>query len=181
VRFECYTPNLMGDTMHSRSNIRSRLHKVVRGIVATLLVPAGLCHSTPSQATEPWTIPLESVPEGDVKEEKSSEQVIEGGVAATMLFATLGLGSGVIAAALDAESERKRSEPCRSCPGGYNDLQRDMAMVANVSLVSFVAAGVIGVATTLYAATVDEEPKSQHRAKAPVRIRASGTGIVISF
>ena len=171
----------MGDTMHSRSIIRSRLHKVVRGIVATLLIPAGLCYSTPSQAVEPWTIPLESVPEVDVKEEKSPEQVIEGGVAATMLFATLGLGSGVIAAALDAESERKRSEPCRTCPGGYNDMQQDMAMVANVSLVCFVAAGVIGAATTLYAATVEDESKKPHRAKSPVRIRAGGMGVVISF
>ena len=96
----------MGDTMHSRSNTRSRSNQVVRGIVASLLLSIGLSHSVTARAIEPRAIPLESAPLQEKPEERCADQVIEGGVAATMLFATLGLGAGVVAAAIDAESER---------------------------------------------------------------------------
>gem|GEM_PF-3997968 len=171
----------MGDTMHSRSNTRSRSNQVVRGIVASLLLSIGLSHSVTARAIEPRAIPLESAPLQEKPEERCADQVIEGGVAATMLFATLGLGAGVVAAAIDAESERKRDEPCRSCPGGFNDVQQDMAMVANVSVVSFVAAGIIGAATIVYAATVEIEPKKTTKSKAAVQIRAARGGVVITF
>lgn len=168
--------------MYSHSNTVSLSNKVVRGIAIALLLSGGLFHSADARAIEPRTIPLESdILESAPPEERSPEQVIEGGVAATMLFATLGLGAGIVATAIDAESERKRNDVCRSCAGGFNDLQQDMAMVANVSLLSFVAAGLIGAATTVYAATIQDEPPKPSKTKSPVHIRASSGGFVIAF
>jgi hypothetical protein len=164
--------------MHSRSKTRFRSLDIVRGIIAAILVPVGLCHSLEAWAIEPRPIPLQAAP----PEDKSSEQVIQGGVAATMLFATLGLGSGVIAAGLDAASQRRRDDPCRSCPGGFNDLQRDMATIANVSLISFFTAGFVGAATTVYAATTTQNERTEARRKMPdVQLRASRSGIVVTF
>lgn len=163
--------------MHSRSKTRFRSLGIVRGIVAAILFPVGLGYSLEAQAIEPRPIPLEPAP----SIEDTSEKVIEGGVAATMLFATLGLGAGIVAAGVDAESERRRDEPCRSCPGGFNDLQRDMAAIANVSLISFFAAGFVGTATTVYAATTEREATARPKKKPDVQIQAGRGGIVVVF
>ena len=168
----------MGDTMHSRSNTRTRSPDIVRGIFTTIILSVSLCHSAEVQAIEPTPIPIDLTPPKD----KISEKVIEGGVATTMLFSTLGLGMGLVATSIDAESERKRDDPCRSCTGGFNDMQRDMAMIANGSLLCFLAAGIVGAATTAYAAATEGErmdpPKKK---KKEVKIRASSGGFVISF
>lgn len=98
-----------------------------------------------------------------------------------MLLSTLGLGAGIVAAAIDAESERKRDDPCRTCAGGFNEMQRDMAMVGNVALFSFLAAGIVGTATTIYAITVEEEFKNTARTKAVLQIRGSSLGLKVTF
>ncbi len=163
--------------MHSRSNTRPRSPDVVRGIVMAIILLAGLCYSAGARAIEPRPIPIKLAP----PEEEKSEQIIEGGVAATMLFSTFGLGMGMVATAIDAESERKRDDPCHSCPGGFNDMQRDMAMIANGALLSFLAAGILGAATTAYAAVTHEERIEAPKKKKAVKIRACAGGVVFSF
>ena len=164
--------------MHSRSNTRTRSPDVVRGIVTAIILSASLCHSAEALAIEPKPIPIDLSP----PEESTSERVIEGGVATTMIFSTLGLGMGLVATSIDAESERKRGDPCPSCPGGFNDMQRDMAMIANGSLLSFLAAGIVGAATTAYAAATEgERIEPPTKKKKDVKIRACSGGFVISF
>lgn len=167
----------MGDTMHSRPNDVFRSRVVVQGILSASILAAGLFHSVKSQALEPWQIPAETID----YDEENPEDVIEGGIAATMLFSTLGLGAGIVAATIDAESERKRDDPCRTCSGGFNDMQRDMAMVGNVALFSFLAAGIVGTATTIYAIAVEDEINKSTKSIAALQIRGNTLGIKVTF
>jgi hypothetical protein len=148
--------------MHSRENTGSS-RVVVRGILSVMVLAGGLGHSADGLCREPWevTVPPPITPE----QTKSPEEVIEGGVAATVLFASFGIGLGAAAATLDAESERLRADPCRSCPGGFNDMQRDMAFLANASILSFVGAGIAGFGTALYAINVEEEAETETGSK----------------
>lgn len=163
--------------MHSRSNTCTRSSDVVRGVITAIIVSAGLCSSALAQPIEPRPIPIEFTP----VEENTAEQIVEGGVAATMLFSTFGLGLGLVATAVDAESERKRNDPCRSCPGGFNDMQQDMALIANSALLSFLAAGILGAATTAYAAATHDERIEAPKKKKEMKIRACAGGFVLSF
>lgn len=164
--------------MHFRSNTRTRSPDIVRGMITSIILLASLSYCAGARAIEPKPISIELLP----PPEKTSEQIVEGGVVATMLFSTFGLGMGLVATAIDVESERKRSDPCRSCPGGFNDMQRDMAMIANGSLFSFIAAGILGAATTAYAAaTHDERIEAPKKKKETVKIRACAGGFVVSF
>ncbi len=171
----------MGKTIHSGSNTRTRSPDVVRGIVTAMFLSVSLCHSAGARAIEPRPIPIPIPIELEPEEEKTSETIIETGVGATMLFATIGFGMGILATSIDAESERRRDNPCRSCPGGFNDMQQDMAMIANGSLLSFLASGIIGAVTTAYAAATEEERIEPSKRKKDVKIRASTGGFVISF
>jgi hypothetical protein len=167
--------------MHSRENTGSS-RVVVRGILSVLVLSGGLCHSADGLCREPWEI---TVPPPITPERHSADEVVEGGVAATVLFASFGIGLGAAAATLDAESERLRAEPCRSCPGGFNEMQRDMAFLANGSILSFVGAGVAGLGTALYAINVEEEEtgskKKEPSPQAVVRFQGGLLGVQVLF
>ncbi|MDI3282233.1 hypothetical protein [Polyangium sp. 15x6] len=149
--------------MHSRENARGLGRVVVRGILSLVVLAGGLCHSANGLCREPWEV---SVPP-PITPDRGAEEVIEGGVAATVLFASFGIGLGAAAATIDAESERLRSDPCRSCPGGFNDMQRDMAFLANASILSFIGAGVAGFGTALYAINVEDDVSTAKKGPAP--------------
>jgi hypothetical protein len=105
--------------------------------------------------------------------------LVESSIAATMLVSLFGLGTGIAAAAKDAASEARRDEPCRSCPGGYNDMQRDAALLANTSLWSFVAAGAIAAGTALYVLSLDGDGGNGSRTG--IVVRAGGLGFETNF
>ncbi|MRG95641.1 hypothetical protein [Polyangium spumosum] len=169
--------------MHSRENAGSS-RVVVRGILSILVLSGGLFHSADGLCREPWEV---TVPPPITPERRSADEVIEGGVAATVLFASFGIGLGAAAATLDAESERLRAEPCRSCPGGFNEMQRDMAFLANASILAFIGAGVAGFGTALYAINVaEDEEETSGKKKAPspqavVRFQGGLLGVQVLF
>jgi len=156
---------------------------VVRGILSVLVLSSGLFHSADGLCREPWEV---TVPPPITPERKDRDEGIEGGVAATVLFASFGIGLGAAAATLDAESERLRDEPCRSCPGGFNEMQRDMAFLANGSILSFIGAGVAGLGTALYAINLEDEEtetakKKVERPQAVVRFQGGLLGVQVLF
>jgi hypothetical protein len=172
----------MGGPMHSREN-KASSRVVVRGILSLLVSSSGLFHSADGLCREPWEV---TVPPPITPERRDADEVIEGGVAATVLFASFGLGLGAAAATLDAESERLRGEPCRSCPGGFNEMQRDMAFLANGSILSFIGAGIAGFGTALYAVNLDDEETEGARRKtespqAVVRFQGGLLGVQVLF
>ncbi|UQA57584.1 hypothetical protein [Polyangium aurulentum] len=95
------------------------------------------------------------MPPPALESDEEPRGIVEAGVAATLLVSLFALGTGAAAAAKEAASEARRDEACRSCPGAYNDMQRDAALLSNTSLWSFVAAGAIATGTALYAMSVD--------------------------
>ncbi len=152
---------------------------IVRGILSLLVLTGGLVHSTDGLCREPWevTVPPPILPE------KTPEEIIEGGVVASVIFASFGIGLGAAAATLDAESDRLRSQPCRSCPGGFNEMQRDMAFLANGSILAFVGAGVAGLGTALYAINTEEAEGNEEYAapRAMVRFQGGLLGVEVLF
>lgn len=119
----------------------------------------------------------------NASETSTVPDIVQGGVAASFVFAAFGLGMGAAAAATDAESERKRNDPCRSCAGGFNEMQREMATLANASMFSFVASGVVGIGTAFYAAMTEEEVKKDKTQppKAAIFVRGTGLGVELRF
>ncbi|MDI1451482.1 hypothetical protein [Polyangium sp. 6x1] len=169
--------------MHSRLNASGSSRVVVRGILSLLALSGGLFHSADGLCREPWEV---STPP-PILSDRGPEDVIEGGVAATVLFASFGIGLGAAAATLDAESERRRADPCRSCPGGFNDMQRDMAFLANGSILAFVGAGIAGFGTVLYAINVEDDVQTETaknkevRPQAVVRFQGGLLGVQVLF
>ncbi|MDC0744125.1 hypothetical protein [Polyangium mundeleinium] len=167
--------------MHSRENARGTSRVVVRGILSLVVLSGGLFQSANGLCREPWEV---MVPP-PITPDRGAEEVVEGGVAATVLFASFGIGLGAAAATLDAESERLRADPCRSCPGGFNDMQRDMAFLANASILSFVGAGVAGLGTALYAIQVEDDVRTAKKKKfvpqAVVRFQGGLLGVQVLF
>ncbi|HVK65330.1 MAG TPA: hypothetical protein VM694_12690 [Polyangium sp.] len=167
--------------MHSRENARGSSRVVVRGILSLLVLSGGLFQSANGLCREPWevTVPPPITPD------RGAEEVVEGGVAATVLFASFGIGLGAAAATLDAESERLRADPCRSCPGGFNDMQRDMAFLANASILSFIGAGVAGLGTALYAIQIEDDARTAKKKEfvpqAVVRFQGGLLGVQVLF
>jgi hypothetical protein len=122
---------------------------------------------------------LDSAPAPARDDDAVPRGIVEGGIAATMLVSLFGLGTGAAAAARDAASEARRDEPCRSCPGGYNDMQRDAAMLANTSLWSFVAAGAIAAGTAFYVLSLDGDGGNGSRTG--IVVRAGTLGFETNF
>jgi len=174
----------MGGTMQSREKSFLGSRRLVRGIFGLVALAGGLGPSSPAFALEPWEIP--SQPDTAAAPESSAEETIEAGVALSLVFTAFGMGMGAAAASKDAESERKRDEPCRTCAGGFNDMQRDVEILGNASLLSFFAAGLMGVSTAIYAISIDgdEEQATAKRSKgaqAKVIVQGSSLGLKVSF
>jgi hypothetical protein len=152
----------------------------VRGIFGLVTLTSGLCHSAPAAALEPWEIPTRPVaPDAPA----SVAETVEAGVAVSLIFTAFGLGLGAAAASKDAESERKRAEPCRTCPGGFNDMQKDVEALGNAALFSFFAAGLLGASTAIFAITADDDEDGDKKKgpSAALRVQGSMLGVEITF
>jgi hypothetical protein len=159
----------------------------VRVVLSSVVLSGALGIAVPARATEPLVRPI-AAPEAaslPAPEPSAVPDIVQGGVAASFVFAAFGLGMGAAAAATDAESERKRDDPCRTCVGGFNEMQREMATLANASMFSFIAAGAVGIGTAFYAALGEDDVKKEkdkpQPLKAAIFVRGTGLGVELRF
>jgi hypothetical protein len=153
---------------HGPGSLRvTRMLKVKAGAAADV-------HLVPAPPRAPVALPAPAPP----AEPDPDIGTIQSGVAATALISVFGFGTGAAALAKREQSETRRNDACRSCPGGYNDMQRDAAFLGNVAIWSFITAGAIGVATTIYASSVESDKAA---VRTTARVAPGFLGVEMTF